>query len=174
MSEAERVALAARAASAPFRQCCLLGPEGSGKTTLLEDLEPYLQAIGFEIHWISLQEDAGRKERRGAIDRMRHYRETDACLLDGGEVLSRWQWRSVLRLSGRQGFRLIATLHHERGLPVLRRHETSWELARELVAGLAGEHYSEDLESAARRAFEQGGGDLREVFRACYFHCADN
>ena len=174
IEEAELVGLAARAASAPFRQCCLLGPEGSGKTTLLEDLEPYLQAVGFEPHWLSLQEDAGRKERRRALARMKHYLETDICLLDGGEVLSWWQWRSVLGLSRRQGFRLIVTLHRERGLPVLRKHETSWELARELVARLAGDRHSPALEETARRACEETGGNVREVFRACYFHCAED
>lgn len=174
MSEVELAELAARAASAPFRQCCLLGPEGSGKTTLMEDLEPFLQAMGFEPRWISLQEEATRSERREALRRLGRYGPADVCLLDGGEVLTWWQWRQVGILARRRRFHLIATLHRERGLPVLRTHDTSWPLARELVKDLAGPEFSLELEAAARQSYEATAGNLREVFRACYLFCAED
>ena len=77
-------------------------------------------------------------------------------------------------LSRRRGFRIMATLHRERGLPVLHNHPTDWPLVRELVAGLAGSAYHEELEIVAREAFTTYGGNVREVFRACYFFCTDS
>lgn len=168
MSPEELAGLARTALGEDYRSCCLVGPEGSGKTTLLEDLVPLLQTPSVRIRSLNLQEETTRLEKKRALDSLEQLDQRDICLLDGGEVFSWMAWRRIRRMGRRRRFRLIATLHTSRGLPVLYRTKACWETTSQLVRSLAGPSLSPQLEPVARQAFTESSGNVREVFRACY------
>ena len=151
---------------------CLLGSKGTGKTTLLEDLEPLIQQRGIKTHWIRLTLESTKTDRAKAIAEIRSLNPRDVCLFDGAEVLNRWQWWRVCRTARSNGLTLIATLHHKRGVPILRRTQTDWALMEQFVRQLSGEHYSDPLRAHAQQAFQASHGNMREVFRACYLALA--
>lgn len=151
---------------------CLLGVKGTGKTTLLEDLEPRLQRRDYTTHWVRLHLDSTPQERSDALSGLESLHEGDVCLFDGAEVLNWWQWRRVCKRARSNGFTLIATLHHKRGVPVVHSTQPDWSLAEQFVRQLAGSHYSESLHARAQHAFKENHGNIREVFRACYLALA--
>lgn len=151
---------------------CLLGPKGTGKTTLLEDLDPHLQQRGRETHWIRLTLESTQADRAAAIAEIHSLGPQHACLFDGAEVLSFWQWRRACRTARSNGFTLIATLHRKRSVPILRHTQADWPLMEQFVRQLAGKHYSDQLLEHAQQAFQANHGNMREVFRACYLALA--
>ena len=151
---------------------CLLGAKGTGKTTLLEDLEPILQQRGFNTHWIRLNLDSTPHERKLVTNRLQSLKPKQVCLFDGAEVLNFLQWLRVCRIVRKCGLTLIATLHRQRGVPILRPTQPNWPLAHQLVRQLAGTHYSDPLHKSAEQAFNNSHGNMREVFRACYLALA--
>ena len=118
------------------------------------------------------RQDASRDARRGAVNRLGELQASDICLFDGAEVLSRWQQFRLRRMARKQGFALIATLHRTNPLPVLHQTLADWQLAESLVRRLSDQHCSTQLIQQAQLAFQQSGGNVREVFRACYWHLA--
>lgn len=52
----------------------------------------------------------------------------------------------------KQHFKLIATLHKQRGVPVLFNTKTNWDPTEQFVQQLAGDHYTYDLLELARQA----------------------
>lgn len=148
--------------------CAILGPEGTGKTTLLEDLGEQLNRIGKSIVWHRLTNQSSNSERRAVVKRLIEARSDSIQLLDGGEVLGTRAWW-LIRKATRRNLRLIATLHRNRGLSILHGTEPNWDVARDLVHKL---HQTDDILATARGAFEASGGNVREVFRACYWACA--
>lgn len=155
-----------------LRWCSLLGPHGTGKTTLLEDLEPLLEERGKTIHRVCLNRDSTRQERDAALEGLRELHTGSICLFDGAEALSRWRQHRLRCNAQKQGFGLIATLHRKSRLPVLYRTETDWKVAEKLVRRLSQDHCSQELITVAQLAFKQNGGNVREVFRACYWQLA--
>jgi predicted AAA+ superfamily ATPase len=150
------------------KHCCILGPEGTGKTTLLEDLEQELIHMGHETEWIRLNNDSTKAERNEALDRMIVAADSlKVILLDGGEVLTAFHWWKIRRLR-RCGMKVIATLHRSRGLMILHRTKPDWSVAMSLLRTLS----NKELEDVAAEAFKESRGNMREVFRACYWACA--
>lgn len=166
--EPEALKRLAQSAAEAMGAACILGPMGTGKTTLLEDLIPHIQDLGLDTHAISLNTDSTRETQRQTIVKIAGLGPTDCILLDGGEILGRMSWWKICRLVARHQVKLIATLHNNRGLRVL--HETSpnWPMAKELIQALS----ERDLEEVAAESFMQSRGNIREVFRACYWACA--
>ena len=163
----ELEALAARVAkSMPYS--CLLGPEGTGKTTLMEDLEPLLEKQGLRIHWLRLTTESSKHERRAVLDALARANQKDCFLFDGGEILGAIHWWQIKRLLRKNACHMIATLHRSRNLPTLHQTLPDWELTKSMVKELC----ADDLEQVARCAFEASHGNVREVFRACYWACA--
>ena len=151
---------------------CLLGPKGTGKTTLLEDLEPHIRQRGCQTHWIRLNLESTKQDRRNAIDQLATFGEQDVCLFDGAEVLSWWQWLKLRNAAKTQHFKLIATLHKQRGIPILLNTDANWSLAKQFIEQLAGDHYTIELHEQAKRSFDKNQGNMREVFRSCYLFLA--
>lgn len=150
------------------KHCCILGPEGTGKTTLLEDLDQQLIEMGHETEWIRLNNDSSRAKRNEAMARLAGAAKSGKIvLLDGGEVLKLLQWWKIRRL-GRSGLKVVATLHRNRGLFVLHRTTPDWSVAKSMVRTLS----NRELEDVAAEAFKESRGNVREVFRACYWACA--
>ncbi len=151
---------------------CLLGPHGTGKTTLLEDLEPHLQKRGVSTHWLRLNMDSSPAQRKAALQSLHTLERGSYCLFDGAEVLSRWQQFQLRRHLRRHGLGLIATLHRKSPFPILHHTQADWPLAEQLVRQLSKDHCSPALIEQAQVAFRQSGGNVREVFRACYWQLA--
>ncbi|MCC5805774.1 MAG: hypothetical protein JJU00_05540 [Opitutales bacterium] len=162
----------ARLRAASWR-ACLRGPAGTGKTTLLEDLEPHLQAAGLETRWVRLTLESDGPARAAAVAEAAALSAGQCLLFDGGEVLGWLGWHALIRQVRRSGGGLVATTHRRCALPAVFTTRTDESLALELARGLAGAHWSPDLEATARAAFRASRGDVREVFRACYWHCAE-
>jgi hypothetical protein len=171
LDPAERDRLVERLRSQGWRGC-LLGPEGSGKTTLLEDLEEPIRAAGRVVRWIRLNRDSGTRKRRDARATLAALGPSDIALVDGGEVFGRVRWWFLLRSLRRRGAGVLATVHRPCGLPVLHRTRPELEQALRFTRELAGPHWCPALEESARHAFAASRGNLREVFRAAYWHCA--
>ena len=150
----------------------IVGPKGPGKTTLMEDLQQPLEARGVEVVWIRLTLESNRAEKREAINQLKQIGPKQIVLLDGGEVLTFWEWRSIRKRMRQASANWIATLHQPRGLPVLHSTQPDWSLAQDLVKRLAGQNLAESLMPVAEHSFRSETGNVREVFRACYWACA--
>jgi len=163
-------ALAQRAcATAPL--CAIVGPEGTGKTTLLEDLEAPLRRIGRQVLWLRLNRESSAAERQATKEALTRLRPQDTCLLDGGEVFSRWEWWQLKRQLRRSSGQAIATLHSARGFPVLHQTKPDWGVVQSLVRELSGPDPTGNLNQIAQESFHANGGNAREVFRTCYWSC---
>lgn len=150
------------------RPCAIIGPQGTGKTTLLEDLAAQIKISGHPLAWHRLTHTSTKLERKAVLDRLFQSSANLIHMLDGGEVLSPFQWWQI-RQRGRSGLRLITTLHRNRGLRILHETTPDWELTHEFVKDL----YQDDhLSQVAQSAFQSNQGNVREVFRACYWACA--
>lgn len=152
---------------------CIRGPEGTGKTTLLEDLEARLRDAGLAIRWARLTLESSRAERAAAMADATALRPGECLLFDGGEVLGWWGWHRLIHAARRSGGSLVATTHRRCALPTVFTTRTDEALALALARELAGAHWGPALEAAARTAFRASGGNVREVFRAAYWHCAE-
>lgn len=160
------------ASALQLRWSCILGPHGTGKTTLLEDLEPLLTARDRPTHWLRLNRDSSPDDRNAAIHGLRSLSSGTVCLFDGAEVLNCWQQFQLRRITRRKHLALIATLHRKRRLAILHHTSPDWPLTETLVRQLSHDHCSPELIEQAKLAFQQSGGNVREVFRACYWQLA--
>lgn len=167
----ERERLVSRLRTENWRGC-LLGPEGTGKTTLLENLQPRIEAEGNTVVWVRLTAESKPPERQATICRVAALKPGQVCFFDGGETLGRLAWWRLLKKTRATGG-LVATVHRRpHGLPVV--FHTKPDLSRSLLLAkeLAGTHWDDQLAAVAKAAFRTNGGNVREVFRACYWHCA--
>ncbi|GEM_PF-1981453 len=152
----------------------IVGPPGSGKSTLLEDFEPILrnQAPDFSISWIHLNNESPKEQVTTAIQTIRNLSEEQILLLDGGEVVGKSQWRQIHRTLKKKSFRLITTLHKPNRSTTLKNTNTCWDTALQCIADILKTKPDAPLVAAAHAAFKENDGNLREVFRACYWNYA--
>lgn len=150
----------------------ITGPEGTGKTTLMEDLRARLQSRGCPTVWLRLTRDSSPGERRTAVRNLKRMDPEIIALFDGGEVLGRLNWIRLRHFLRRQSIRGVATLHRTRGLPLLHQTTQNLEVAESLVEELVGPEAFRPLRPTVRETFTAHQGNLREVFRACYWVCA--
>lgn len=166
-----RIALAEKAISLrPL--CAVVGPEGTGKTTLLEDLEAPLRGMRQEIVWLRLTRASTVADRTAARAMLAELQAQQCCLLDGGEIFSCWEWWQLKGQIRRGSGLVIASLHKARSIPILHRTKADWAVVQDLVHELSGGEPGEDLERIAHQSFLAHAGNVREVFRACYWACA--
>ena len=138
----------------------LVGPQGSGKTTLLEDLEAPLQARGLECHFLRLNWEC----RNPPADFwQQELGSGQALLIDGAEVLRRWQWARVRRHAAAIGA-LVVTSHRPGLLPTLLQTGTSPRLLGDILLELGHPL----LPDRTERLWRQHKGDLRLVLRQLY------
>jgi hypothetical protein len=144
-------------------RAALVGARGAGKTTLLRDIGARLEARGFAVARIRLNEAAPSVSGRGWVDLAR---ARGFVLLDGAERLGAARWRAFSVLT-RRAAGIVVTSHEPSRLPTL----TVCETSAELLAGLAEELLGERppwLDATARTLFEKHAGNLREALRDLY------
>jgi len=162
-------ALVARLREMDYR-AALIGPEGSGKTTLLEALQPALAQQGFQTKLIFVN-DTVRFDRSACQRLLSQLTRDQILLLDGADVLGRFDWSRIQRHTLARGGGLIVTSHRPGLLPTLLECATSTALLRALVdelqprGPLASAAFLDDL-------YERHRGNLRDCLRELYDRCA--
>jgi len=144
----------------------IVGPHGSGKTTLLERLGHTLARDGWVVHSFRTTE-----RRRGVRDiTSRSYGPQDAVLIDSAghinPILRRRLFSHV-----RDAGRFVVTEHRIGRLPCLHRCETSLTLLDALVEELAPA-IACDVRPHAHTLYARHRGNIRDVLRGLYDHCA--
>jgi energy-coupling factor transporter ATP-binding protein EcfA2 len=160
----------------------IVGPHGSGKTTLLHSLAPALRQRFSAVDSLRLRGcDSTRLfDRIGhtvGVDRQVQGRLASAkrcglIVIDGGEQLSAWQWRRLMRRVRRGGPAVLATSHRPlSGIEVLYRTGLDAKLIQCLTERLLRDVPS-DIASVARDALEcrdlNKVSDLREFWFELY------
>jgi len=146
-------------------RAALVGPQGTGKTTLLEELERRLIERGLPVRHLTVRVG----EAPGPVEILRwslRGRRAVLCV-DGADALGWTAWR-LLAWASRSAPGLVITSHREGLLPTLRRHETTPELLRSLVAELVGPARAEALAPRCAELFRDHAGNLRECLRSLY------
>lgn len=144
----------------------IIGPHGSGKTTLAEQIHGELAQMGWRVHAYRTT------ERRPSVEAItnRRYGTKDAVIIDGAGHIGPVLRRRLFRAS-RDAGRLVVTAHHDCQLPCLYRCETSLPLLDDLLEDLAPETNGA-LRPHAHALFARYNGNLRDVLRGLYDHCA--
>ena len=168
LDEAGWGALLSRLESAGWRGA-IVGPHGSGKTTLLEDLGVRLEARGLAAATLRLDDLAPRLCAATIAALRERLTARHMVLLDGGELLSRGDWRRLESLvAGARG--LVVTAHARCRLPTLHGCITTPELLHAIVADiLARAGYGIEVsEAECRRLHAVHAGNLRDALRELY------
>lgn len=150
----------------------IVGPEGAGKTTLLEQLAERLGGQGWGIRLLKLTREQPVFDAERLRRTLAGLSASDVVLLDGAEQLTWWRWRRFLAGTRRAGG-LIITSHTPGRLATVVQCQTSLPLAQALAAELWG-HRDPGLEQLVEILFSQHQGNVRDVLRALYDHCAAN
>ncbi len=177
-SEIERMVLVL----AQRRAGLIVGPHGSGKTTLLHSLAPALgqqfsNVASIRLHgcdstrWLHRIRHTLGVDRE-VRDRIASSKRCGLLVIDGGEQISSWQWRRLMRCVGRGGPAVLATSHRPlAGVEVLYRTGLDAKLIQRLTERLLQQTPS-DIASVARDAMEcrdlNGISNLREFWFELY------
>jgi len=144
----------------------IVGSNGTGKTTLLEDLEPALDALGFEVKRLRL-DDLTKCFPRGFLPRFfAELKGREVILFDGAEQMSRLDWHRF-KLRSKKAGGLVITSHRPGMLPTLKECVTCPELLNEIITELLG---AEPVTThvAAIALYQEHNGNLRDALREMY------
>lgn len=149
----------------------VVGPEGSGKTALLHDLVPRLEACGFSVRLLRLDEDHPRFPDNFLAALAREVDPRLFILLDGAELLRARDRRAFLRATALSGGLVVTT--RSRGiLPTWIRCETSPCLLHEIAGELLRED-GPDIQAQCAKLFAAHGGNIRRALLALYDRWAE-
>lgn len=152
------------------QRAALVGPEGSGKTTLLGQLQPLLEARGFEVRRARVYNEPPFWSRAEARALVAGVGAGHFLLVDGADALPSWRL-ARLRWNTRRAGGLLITSHQAGPLPTLLECRTSEELLRELATELLGAAPVSGL-PPLDEVYRRHGGNLREALRELYDVCA--
>jgi energy-coupling factor transporter ATP-binding protein EcfA2 len=146
-------------------RAALVGPEGSGKTTLLEDLQQVLARRGFPTRLIFVN-DTAHLDRPACQRLLAELTPDRILLLDGADLLRRWDWSRIKRGTLARAGGLVVTAHHPGLLPTLLECSTSPALLETIVDELQP-HPVTPVRSL-NDLYERHQGNLRECLRELY------
>jgi len=140
----------------------IIGPHGSGKTQLLSQLVPRLEARGFRVHSLFLNQQS--REYPGRFFASRRLSRHDLIVLDGCEQLGFWKWRTFLRQAAAAGG-ILVSVHRPGRLPTVWQCSTDLSLLQDLLTQLDVHTVPQEvLESV----FLHHQGNLRDILRHFY------
>lgn len=147
-------------------RAAIVGPHGAGKTTLMGQMASALASHGWRVHAFRTRAGRGQAEEWLATA----YSVEDAVLVDGAGHLGPLARRRLFRWARTAG-RVLVTAHHPVGVPTLHRCEPSLTLLDALVGELAGPRAA-DLRPVSHDLYAVHRGNMRDVLRGLYDHCA--
>ena len=144
----------------------ILGPHGCGKSTLLATLLPELRSAGRRVLVARLQPGEHRVPRE--LLRGQPWTPETLLVIDGYEQLGWCRQRALIRRCDRAGCGLLVSAHQPTGLPVLVTLTPKLETALQVVQALLKDLPESITEEQIRQAFEQQGGNIREILFQLY------
>lgn len=145
----------------------IVGPHGSGKTTLLENLKSTLERQGEPVTLLRLTSEYYKLSFQETWRLWRSSLRREWILLDGAEQLGGRAWLT-LRLITHRARGVVITSHREGRLPTLWSTATQMHTVEALLAILEQGQTSVSA-SELRLLFNRHKGNVREIFRECYF-----
>jgi hypothetical protein len=150
----------------------IVGPKGHGKTTMLEELGRRLEAEGWRMVLIRLNEEMPRMTGEVLVSIVRTADLRTIVLIDGAEQLRAPAWLG-LRWYLRHAGGLVITIHRPGRLPTLHECRTSPALLQGLIDELFNETPGKMLERQIREddykdLYRECAGDLRRALMALY------
>jgi hypothetical protein len=144
----------------------LVGHHGSGKSKLLNEFEQKLIDKDFRIRKLFLNMDT-RKFPPGFLPTFySKLTANDIIMFDGAEQLSKMAWNRFEKKSSAAGG-LVITCHEPGMLPTLIETESSVELFKRILAGIAPEEV-DSLGNELEPLLKKHSGNLRDAFRELY------
>lgn len=144
----------------------IVGQHGSGKTTCMHQLGEHFKHDAWTVHHFRTTLESNLHARLMTLELGPH----DAVLLDGAGHIGPVMWRRVLRAVRGAG-RFVITAHRPGRLATLHDCKPSLRLLDALIAELAPAHAA-DLRQASHTLYQCHHGNIRNVFRGLYDHCA--
>ena len=147
-------------------RAAIIGPEGSGKTMLLEDLQRLLERKGWRTRLVFVNDTSGC-DRRACRHLVSELTPETLLLLDGADLIRRWDWSLLKRRTITYAGGLVITSHRAGLLPTLIECSTTPTLLNEIVNGLLPQSRTvpaEFLDSL----YVRHQGNLRDCLRELY------
>ncbi len=147
-------------------RAAIIGPEGSGKTTLLEDLQEMLRPKGLRAN-LTFVNDTSRFDSPACRRLLSELTRDTILLLDGADLIRRWDWSLLKRHTITHAYGLVITSHHRGLLPTLVECSTTPALLKHIVSDLLPRGRTIPAESLDD-LFQRHQGNLRACFRELY------
>jgi len=152
-------------------RAAIIGPEGSGKTTLLEDLQERLRQKGLRANFTFVN-DTARFDSPACRRLLSELTRDTLLLLDGADLIRRWDWSLLKRHTITHAYGLVITSHRRGLLPTLIECSTTPALLKDIVSNLLPQGRTIPDESLDN-LFQRHQGNLRACLRELYDRYAE-
>jgi hypothetical protein len=147
-------------------RAAIIGPEGSGKTTLLEDLQPLLERKGLRTRLVFVNDTSGF-DSPACRRLLSELTQDTLLLLDGADLIRRWDWSLLKRHTITHAYGLVITSHRRGLLPTLIECSTTPALLKDIINDLLpqGRPIAMDFLDCL---YARHQGNLRDCLRELY------
>jgi hypothetical protein len=147
-------------------RAAIIGPEGSGKTTLLEDLPQLLERKGLRTRLVFVNDTSGF-DSPACRRLLSELTQDTILLLDGADLIRRWDWSLLKRHTITHAYGLVITSHRRGLLPTLIECSTTPTLLTDIINDLLpqGRPIAMDF---LDRLYARHQGNLRDCLRELY------